>query len=57
MKIDTKKLRTHLEGALACLDAHESGDEDKEMSAAPEEDGDDGDMGAKMMKMKMAKYK
>lgn len=51
------KLRSHLEGAIACLD--EMGD--MENGTAPEfpseEKGESDDMGSKSLKMRLLKYK
>jgi hypothetical protein len=53
--MDTKKLKMHLEAALACLDGGEG--EVEEMSTAPESDDEGDDMPMKSMKMTLGKYK
>lgn len=54
---DMSKVKALLEQAIAAIDAM-SGMEDDEPSAAPEAAAeDDGDDAAKMLKMKMAKYR
>lgn len=52
--MDTKKLKMHLEAALACL----GGDEEMgEEVADTSPEGEDDDMPMKSMKMSMSKYK
>ncbi len=54
--VDKKKLKMHLEAALACL-----GGDDEDMPEASDEgdddEGDDGDLAMKSMKMSLGKYK
>lgn len=52
--MDTKKLKMHLEAALACLGGDEEGED---VTTAPEGDDDDDDMPMKSMKMSLSKYK
>lgn len=51
--MDVKKLKMHLDAAMACLEGME-GEHD---GSAPEGDDDGDDMAMKSMKMKLSKYK
>lgn len=56
--IDKKKLKMHLESALACLDeGYEGSDMAEDSSSDMDGDEADEDFGMKSMKMKLAKYK
>ncbi len=54
--MDTKKLKMHLEAALACLGDDMEDESSSHDDDSADDDGDDGDMAMKSMKMSLKKY-